>query len=107
MTAKTESKESLPKTEPAAMHNMAAGFEPTAAWAAAQQTWQKMMADATGRAQAWANECAAIESQMYARTRAAVDAWHQLARDTIAYSEQLSAQARKMAFEAIRTGAPT
>jgi hypothetical protein len=61
-----------------------------------------MMNDAYGRAQAWADEYAAIEKQMFSRANQAVDTWSQLAHDTIAYSAQLSAQARKLGFEAAR-----
>jgi len=103
MSNKTEAKDTFPKIEVAAApQNPFNAFDPLAAWTAAQQNWQKMMSDAYGRAQAWADEYAQIEAQMFSRARTAVDMWAQVARDTITYSEQLSAQARKLGFEAIR-----
>jgi hypothetical protein len=91
-----------PKTDGAASHNPFSAFDPMAAWTAAQATWGKMMTDGFGRAQAWADEYAQIEAQMYGRALQAVDTWAQLARDTINYSQQLSNQARKLGFEAAR-----
>ena len=101
---KQETKETFPKIEPApaAPHNPFVGFDPMATWAASQQTWQKLMQDSVTRAQAWADEYAAAEAQMYDRARQAVDAWAQLCRDTINYSQQLTQQARKLSFEAVR-----
>src|SRR5262245_49685966 len=103
--SKPETKDSFPKIDPLpkienAAQTLFSAFDPMATWAAAQQTWSKMMSEASGRAQAWADEYAQLETQMYARARSAVDTWAQLARDTIAYGEQLSAQARKLGFEA-------
>jgi len=92
VATKTDTTQSSPF---GAVHNVFANFDPAA-------TWQQALAGATDRAHAWANECALIEAQMYARTRAALDAWHQLALDTIAYSEQLTAQTRKAMFETMR-----
>jgi hypothetical protein len=98
-----------PKTEQtssgAAAHNPFApftSFDPMQAWGASQAAFQKMMTDAYGRAQAWADEYASMEKQMFSRANQAVDTWAQLAHDTIAYSQQLSAQARKLGFEAAR-----
>ena len=106
MSQKNEAKEpfhSIPKTESAAPpQNPFSAFDPMATWTASQAAWQKMMGDAYGRAQAWADEYASIESQMYSRALQAVDAWAQLARDTINYSQQLTNQARKLGFEAVR-----
>jgi hypothetical protein len=95
---------SHPKTEPAAAapHNPFAAFDPTGVWTQAQANFQKMMGDAYGRAQGWADEYAAMEAQMFARANSAIDTWAQLARDTLAYGAQLSAQARKLGFEAAR-----
>lgn len=78
------------------------GFDPAGAWGVAQQTWQKMFTDSMTRAQAWADEYASIEKQMIDRANEAVDTWAKLAHDTISYSQQLTAQARKLGFEAAR-----
>ncbi|HEU4614422.1 MAG TPA: hypothetical protein VFS15_20140 [Kofleriaceae bacterium] len=102
MSKEPESKTMPPKSEPAAPHNPFSAFDPMATWQATQATWQKMINDAYGRAQAWADEYASIEAQMYGRALQAVDTWAQLARDTIQYSQQLSIQARKLGFEAAR-----
>ncbi len=64
--------------------------------------WQKMFADAQARAHAFADEYAAMEAQMYARAKQAIEAWAQLAQDALAYSAQLSAQARKLGLETAR-----
>lgn len=102
MSNETKTNQS-PKTEPAAApHNPFAAFDPTGVWTQAQANWQKMMGEAYGRAQSWANELAAMESQMFVRANGAIDTWAQLAHDTLAYSAQLSAQARKLGFEAAR-----
>lgn len=105
MSKEPDLKSVPPKTDPAAAQNPFAAFsafDPMATWAAGQATWQKMMNDAYGRAQAWADEYASIEAQMYTRALQAVDTWAQLAKDTINYSQQLTLQARKLGFEAVR-----
>lgn len=98
-----------PKTEQtasgAAAHNPFApftSFDPMQAWGASQAAFQKMMTDAYGRAQAWADEYASMEKQLFTRANQAVDTWSQLAKDSISYTEQLAAQARKLGFEAAR-----
>jgi hypothetical protein len=78
------------------------GFDPAGAWGVAQQTWQKMIGESFSRAQTWADEYASIEKQMFDRANEAVDSWAKVAHDTIAYSQQLTAQARKLGFEAAR-----
>lgn len=113
MSQKAEAKDSTPKTDPtsasahAAPHIpfnpfTAASWDPAAAFASSQQAWQKLVSEALGRAQSWADEYAGIEKQMYGRALEAIDTWAQLARDTINYSQQLTAQARKLGFEAMR-----
>ena len=102
MSKEPENKSIPPKSEPAAMHNPFSAFDPMAAWTASQATWHKMMGDAFGRAQAWADEYTSVESQMYSRALQAVDTWAQLARDSIQYGQQLTSQARKLSFEAAR-----
>lgn len=79
-----------------------AGADPMKAWEQTQQAWQKMFADAQGQAQKWADEYANVEKQLFIRATQAVDTWSQLAKDSIAYTEQLSAQARKLGFDAAR-----
>lgn len=77
-------------------------MNPVAAWTQAQQLFAKSMTDSVARAQSWSDEYAAIESQMLARANAAIDQWAQLAHDTLSYTAQLSAQARKLGFDAAR-----
>ncbi len=109
-------KDTTPKADPsaAASHNQPfgsfanpfasgfAGFDPMTAWTNAQQNLQKLVSDAYARTQAWADEYATLEAQMFARANQAVDTWAQLAHDSIAYTSNLSAQARKIGFEAVR-----
>jgi hypothetical protein len=113
MSQKPESKDTSPKSEPASASASAAphtpfnpfstaAWDPSAAFTSSQQAWQKMMNEAFGRAQSFADEYASIEQQMYKRALEAVDTWAQIARDTISYSQQLTAQARKVSLDAIR-----
>lgn len=96
-----------PKADPhvAAAQNPFASFnafDPMAAWTTAQANFQKMMSDSFSRGQVWADEYAAVESQMFQRLNQAIDTWAQLAHDSINYTAQLSAQARKLGVEAAR-----
>jgi hypothetical protein len=77
-------------------------FDPMAYWTASQQSFQKMVQDSYGRAQSFADQLAAVESQVITRTHGAVAHWAQLTQDAIAYAAQLSAEARKLGFEAMR-----
>lgn len=77
-------------------------INPMGAWTTTQQTWQKLVGDHFVRAQAWSDEYEKNESEMIKRAHGAVDTWAQLAHDTINYTAQLSAQARKLSFEAAR-----
>ena len=99
-TTKTETTASA-KTEPAA------AFDPMAYWTASQQAFHKLMLDGYSRAQTYAEQYAALESQFVTRAQGAVANWAQLTQDAIAYGAQLSAEARKMGFETARkaTGA--
>jgi len=100
-TTKTETqspKTETPKTETNPFASFAS-FDPMAYWATSQQTFQKAMADAYGRAQSFADQYAALESQYVVRAQGAVANWAQLAQDAIAYSAQLSGEARKLGFE--------
>lgn len=92
-----------PKTEsPKADPNPFAAFDPMAFWTASQQTFQKAIADAYGRTQSFADQYAALESQLVVRAQAAVANWAQLTQDAIAYGAQLSAEARKLSVETYR-----
>lgn len=94
----TQTKTELPKFDT----NPFAAFDPMMFWTASQQNFQKMMADAQGRAQAFADQYAALESQYVSRAQTAVANWAQLAQEAIAYGAQLSAEARKIGFETAR-----
>jgi hypothetical protein len=72
------------------------------AWLASQETFQKLVGEAFGRSQAFGDEIAALETQMTQRAHEAIDQWAKLAHDSINYGVQLSAQARKLGFEAAR-----
>jgi hypothetical protein len=122
----TETKSKNESTKNAAPHNPFAAFDPMAiwqqfqvqmnawtaaqpgfvnpvqAWTSAQQTFAKAMTDSMSRAQSWSDEYAAIEQQMLARAKAAIDTWAQLAHDSLAYTAQLSSQARKLGMDAAR-----
>ena len=117
MSQEPKIKDTSPKADPAAASAAASAnaaphtpfnpfsataWDPMAAFSATQQNWQKVVSEAVGRAQSWADEYAAIEQQMYARALQAVDTWAQLARDTIGYGQQISSQARKLSFETMR-----
>lgn len=67
-----------------------------------QAMWSKFFTDSQARAQAFADEYAQLEAQMMARAKQAIETWAQLAQDALAYSAQLSAQARKIGLEATR-----
>lgn len=67
-----------------------------------QQMWSKFFTDAQARAQAFSEEYAQLEAQMMARAKQAIETWAQLAQDALAYSAQLSAQARKIGLDATR-----
>jgi hypothetical protein len=98
---KTETTSTTPKTD-SIPTNPFATFDPMAMWTAQQQAFHKLITDAQGRAQAMAEEYAALEAQMVARARQAIETWAQLAQDAISYSSQLTAQARKIGLEAAR-----
>ena len=98
-TPMPEPKNASPKTETA---NPFTSFDPMTAWTTAQQTFPKLFADAAARAQAFAEEYASLEAQMHAKAQAAVASWAQLTQEAIAYSAQLSQQARKLGVDAAR-----
>lgn len=87
---------------PASSTSTASPFDPSAFWAQGQQAFNKMMTDSLARWQAFADQYAAIESQVASQAQAAVTSWAQLAKDAISYGQQLSAEARKLAADATR-----
>lgn len=103
--SKSESK-SAPKAElpnpfaafTGALPSMPA-FDPGAMWSQGQQAVQSMMADAQTRWQTFADQVAALEAQVATHAQTAVAGWATLAKDAIAYGQQLSGEARKVAVE--------
>jgi hypothetical protein len=96
-TPKTE-----PKVEPPKHDNPFAAFDPIAYWTTAQQAFQRMAADAQGRAQAFAEQYGALEAQLVQRAQGAVATWAQLTQEAISYGAQLSTEARKLGLDAYR-----
>ncbi|MEP6865174.1 MAG: hypothetical protein ABJE66_31440 [Deltaproteobacteria bacterium] len=82
-----------------AFANPFAGFDPMNAWTQGQQAFHQMIADAYGRITSFAEEYAAMESQLVTRAQGAVHNWAQLTADAFAYGAQLSVQARKLGLE--------
>lgn len=101
-TKKTEAPKAAPSPESAFPHNLFASFDPMAYWTQSQQAFQKLVTDSYARAHSFADQYAALETQMISRAQGAVANWAQLAQDAIAYSAQLSAEARKLGFETAR-----
>ena len=77
-------------------------FDPFQMWAQSQQAFAKMMTDACGRAQAFGDQYAALESQAVTRAQGAIATWAQLAQDALAYTTQLTTESRKLALETVR-----
>ncbi len=75
------------------------GFDPMAAWTQGQQVFGKLMTDSLTRWQSFADQYAAIEQQVASHATTAVNHWAQLAKDAIAYGQQLSSEARKLSVE--------
>ena len=86
----------MPRLDPT---NPFAAFDPMAYWNTSQQNFQKMLVDAYGRAQAFADQYAQMEQQFLSRAQTAVSNWAQLTNEALAYGAQLSAEARKIGFE--------
>ena len=95
-------KTEAPNTDTAFPHNLFASFDPMAYWTQSQQTFQKLVSESYSRAHSFADQYAVLEAQMIARAQQAVASWAQLAQDAIAYSAQLSAEARKLGVETLR-----
>lgn len=104
MSEQQKQTKEAPKAAPTAEfpHNLFASFDPMAYWTQSQQAFQKMVSDAYARSHSFAEQYAALETQMISRAQGAVSNWAQLAQDAIAYSAQLSAEARKLGFETAR-----
>lgn len=97
------------KTPPAASSNpfTTASFDPMAMWAQGQAAFTKMMNDSLTRWQAFGDQYASVEAQVANHAQTAVTQWSQLAKDAIAYGQQLSAEARKLSVEtAKKMGVP-
>lgn len=104
MSNETKKPTDPPKAAPTAEipANPFASFDPMAYWTQSQQAFAKLMSDSYTRAHSFADQYAALETQMIARAQGAVTSWAQLAQDAIAYGAQLSAEARKLGFETVR-----
>ena len=90
------------KPESPRSDNPFTSFDPNAYWATVQQAFQRMTADAQGRAQAFADQYSAFEAQLVQRAQGAVATWAQITQDAIAYGAQLSAETRKIGLDAYR-----
>lgn len=64
--------------------------------------FHKLMADACARAQTLSDHYAAMEAEAMNRMKSAIALWAQLATDALAYTAQLSAEARKLTMDAAR-----
>jgi len=102
MAANPEIKSAPSLPPPPAAHASSSPFDPTAFWAQGQQAFSKMMTDSLARWQAFSEQYAVIESQVASQAQHAVASWAQLAKDAIAYGQQLSAEARKLAMDATK-----
>lgn len=93
-------KTEMPKTD--TPNPFVGAFDPMQMWTQSQQTFQKLVTETYARAQSFADQYSALESQMVARAQSAVAHLAQLTQDAIAYSAQLSAEARKIGFDTLR-----
>lgn len=64
--------------------------------------WRKGVTDHLARVQAVTDEVARVEAQGFAHTRTMIDESAKLAQETVSYASQLSAEWRKLMFEAAR-----
>jgi hypothetical protein len=74
-------------------------FDPMAMWAQSQAAFTKMINDSMARWQSFGDQYAAVEQQVASHAQTAVTQCAQLAKDAIAYGQQLSAEARKLSIE--------
>lgn len=91
-------------TTPSATNPFAAWFGAGNPFLAAMggDAWRKGMADHLARVQAVTDEVARVEAQGFAHTRTMIDESAKLAQETVSYASQLSAEWRKLMFEAAR-----
>jgi hypothetical protein len=102
MAANPEIKSAPSLPPPPAAHTSSSPFDPAAFWSQGQQAFNKMVTESLARWQAFSEQYAAIESQVASQAQQAVASWAQLAKDAIAYGQQLSAEARKLAMDATK-----
>lgn len=103
-----------PKTAPSASNTSSnpsfptlPNFDPMAMWAQGQAAFTKMMTESLTRWQSFGDQYASVEAQVTSHAQTAVTQWAQLAKDAIAYGQQLSAEARKLSIEnAKKMGVP-
>jgi hypothetical protein len=94
-----------PKTAPSSSTPNASSFptlpnfDPMAMWAQGQAAFTKMVNDSLTRWQSFGDQYATVEAQVASQAQAAVTQLSQLAKDAIAYGQQLSAEARKLSIE--------
>jgi hypothetical protein len=91
-----------PKTAPSTPANpftSIPSFDPMAMWSQSQAAFTKMINDSLTRWQSFGDQYAAVEAQVASHAQTAVTQWAQLAKDAIAYGQQLSAEARKLSVE--------
>ena len=101
MAANPEFK-SAPSLPPPPTTTSSSPLDPSAFWAQGQQAFTKMMSDSLARWQSFADQYAAIESQVASHAQQAVANWATLAKDAITYGQHLSAEARKLAADATK-----
>lgn len=89
-------------TTAAPANPFAAFFGAANPWMAGAEAWRKGVTDHLARAQAAADEVARVEAQGLAHTRTMIDESAKLAHETLGYASALSAEWRKMMFEAAR-----
>jgi hypothetical protein len=77
-------------------------FDPMAMWARSQEMMRDLFEGSVTRARAFADQISTWERDAAARANTAVDAWAQFAHDSISYSAQLAAEARKLGLESLR-----
>lgn len=101
----TETKTAAPKTETSKTEANPfaafASFAPIGAFDP-MAIWTKLVTESTARMHAFADQCAGLEAQMMTRASGAVATWAQMTQDALAYTGQLSAEARKLGFDAMK-----
>ncbi len=77
-------------------------FNPMAMWTRSQEMMRDLFAGAVTRSQSYAEQITTWERDAAAKANTAVNAWAQLAHDTITYAAQLSSEARKLSLDTMR-----